>query len=588
MFCNICLESYNIVNRIPRNLSCGHSFCDKCLKKVSNGYEIECPKCRQKSKNNLPICYAIYDHLLLESNADIDESCKIHEYEKLQFYCNKDKIFICAFCLSSLHQGHFVSSVKDKIIADENVTIMNKWSSYFFTKKEEYNLKKDRLNKVLKELDSQKIKLGKELNQNYDKMIENFSKSKSEMLKEIEELYQLESGFLKETKQKIENTISKLNRYKTRVEDINDSFGTMSNQNILSLNMEEFSKEENEINTMIENLISEKTQIKFKDIKWNEDIIFNRRDILLEEFIKEETKLKDHIVFFGDCKDKIILTYDLDNKNWNKIETALSGEYEYLDYSSTCQFKTDTILITGGCIYSNYKTTASKNSYIAKFVTKDQISFCEFKPMISERFSHGMSIIKGVPYVYGGHNGTTTLNSTEYFDEKENCWKINQSNMNIEREIFAHCVVKDRYIYIFGGFNDTHLDSIEKFDTLQNKWRLLNVKMKKAFQNSTAVCISEDQIVLIGGYNGLMHKSIDILNLTNLQWTSVDKLKIPRRRAHCYKYNDKILIFGGEGTDVDHHIPETFDLKTLMTSNMDMQDMIISKSMNFWCSSIIK
>jgi hypothetical protein len=77
MNCQICLEGYNTANRIPKNLSCGHTFCDRCLKKVGTGIEIECPKCRQKSKNNLSICYAIYDHLLLEHKADIDECCKV-------------------------------------------------------------------------------------------------------------------------------------------------------------------------------------------------------------------------------------------------------------------------------------------------------------------------------------------------------------------------------------------------------------------------------------------------------------------------------------------------------------------------------
>jgi len=44
---------------------------------IGNGFEIECPKCRQKSRNNLPICYAIYDNLLLESKSDLDEPCKV-------------------------------------------------------------------------------------------------------------------------------------------------------------------------------------------------------------------------------------------------------------------------------------------------------------------------------------------------------------------------------------------------------------------------------------------------------------------------------------------------------------------------------
>ena len=80
MYCQICIEPYNIANRIPKNLFCGHSYCDKCLKKVniSFGSEIECPKCRQKSKNNLPTCYEIYNLLLQDYLSDIDEPCKVN------------------------------------------------------------------------------------------------------------------------------------------------------------------------------------------------------------------------------------------------------------------------------------------------------------------------------------------------------------------------------------------------------------------------------------------------------------------------------------------------------------------------------
>ncbi len=185
---------------------------------------------------------------------------------------------------------------------------------------------------------------------------------------------------------------------------------------------------------------------------------------------------------------------------------------------------------------------------------------------------------------------------TEFYDEKEKLWKIG-GNMIIEREIFAYCTLKDRYIYIFGGFNDNHLDTIEKYDSLHHKWRLLNIKMKRPLQNASAVTISDDQIVLIGGYNGNLHKCIDILNLSTQTWTSLDKMKmiVPRRRSHCYKFDDKvsymlnkIYIFGGEGTDVDENIPELLDLKTNTTSNFQAYDLIISKSLNFWASSIVK
>ena len=536
------MEHYNIVNRVPKNLSCGHTFCDRCLRKLATGYDVECPKCRQKSKNNLPICYAIYDYLVLENRADLDEACNLHEYESLQFFCNKDAVKICALCLTTSHKGHIVTSIVDKIVSDENEQILVKWRDYFSFKKEEFNLRKEKLVQIMKKIETQKTNLINEVTKDYDKLVEIFNKNKQDILNELEELYEYEVSIMKRISSEVKTSIKLSENLSTLAEDYNCKIQTMHDSEILSIDMNSLTAMDQEITESIENLINCKSKIKFKTIKWTDDIIFNKREILLAEAMRSESRLKSHILLFGDSKDRTILNFDLASRKWTKMEQTFSREFESLDYSSIAQYKPDTILITGGCIYSNYRNTATKNTYLANVIKENQITFSEFKPMICERFSHGLVVVKGVPYVFGGHNGICALNTMEAYDEKESQWKP-QCNLIVEREIFSHCVVKDRYIYVFGGFNDTHLDTIEKFDTLTNKWRMLNVKMKKSLQNSTAVTINDDQIALIGGYNGLMHKSIDILNLVTFNWISIDKMKVPRRRSHCYKYEDKVMSF---------------------------------------------
>ena len=63
--CDICMEEYTD-NIIPRILKCGHSFCEICLKKMSEiygGKKINCPKCKEECRilkgdiTNLPINY---------------------------------------------------------------------------------------------------------------------------------------------------------------------------------------------------------------------------------------------------------------------------------------------------------------------------------------------------------------------------------------------------------------------------------------------------------------------------------------------------------------------------------------------------
>ena len=46
--CSVCLES--LINKQPRLLSCGHTFCTPCLQLMSIGNIVNCPKCRSPTQ----------------------------------------------------------------------------------------------------------------------------------------------------------------------------------------------------------------------------------------------------------------------------------------------------------------------------------------------------------------------------------------------------------------------------------------------------------------------------------------------------------------------------------------------------------
>ncbi len=113
--------------------------------------------------------------------------------------------------------------------------------------------------------------------------------------------------------------------------------------------------------------------------------------------------------------------------------------------------------------------------------------------------------------------------------------------MNIEREIFAHSVIKNRFIYVFGGFKETNLDTIEKFDCETKKWELINAPMPRPLQNGSAVAVNDKDLYLIGGSNGNFQSFIDIFNTETKTWKTADvTLKIARRRSHCFFHNNKV------------------------------------------------
>lgn len=49
MECPMCYELYNNELKIPRNLICGHTYCEYCLNQTMQiKKRIECPTCRVK------------------------------------------------------------------------------------------------------------------------------------------------------------------------------------------------------------------------------------------------------------------------------------------------------------------------------------------------------------------------------------------------------------------------------------------------------------------------------------------------------------------------------------------------------------
>ena len=53
--CPSCFDIYDDTNKIPRNMPCGHTYCEDCLNKWFLAKNIiECPACRKKIDVKIP------------------------------------------------------------------------------------------------------------------------------------------------------------------------------------------------------------------------------------------------------------------------------------------------------------------------------------------------------------------------------------------------------------------------------------------------------------------------------------------------------------------------------------------------------
>ncbi len=90
--CPICLERFDKTNKIPKILSCGHTFCKDCLIKQKNKYKkIDCSICRESQTINDPnqlitnraIFDLLYNPKVEEGN--IFEHCDNLNLDRLEF-----------------------------------------------------------------------------------------------------------------------------------------------------------------------------------------------------------------------------------------------------------------------------------------------------------------------------------------------------------------------------------------------------------------------------------------------------------------------------------------------------------------------
>ena len=123
--CKICQVPYDEDDHRPRHAPCGHDLCSACVKTVIKEglFEwglFECPKCRQKSKIDVPDDFSINFGLIdvirafktnpILSGVTNDEMCKLH-YKGIRYWCLTCQIWTCEDCHASSHSSLIGCSV---------------------------------------------------------------------------------------------------------------------------------------------------------------------------------------------------------------------------------------------------------------------------------------------------------------------------------------------------------------------------------------------------------------------------------------------------------------------------------------------
>ena len=117
--CCICEEVYNVLEKKPLVLPCGHTFCRSCLQQLKSRNDEICPICRRNWQGQPLDCLTANLQLVINRSdetttmpkdkfAEDQNICELHKGDQL-LWCEMCKMLICNFCLLTMHKScHFI------------------------------------------------------------------------------------------------------------------------------------------------------------------------------------------------------------------------------------------------------------------------------------------------------------------------------------------------------------------------------------------------------------------------------------------------------------------------------------------------
>ena len=541
--CSICFERYDKKEKLPRILTCGHTFCTSCLIKIKEknkpDNKIKCPldsklEADKNSIEEIPINRVIVDLLDLnlpekikedknkqnknDSNIFLNVKNKLQSLYSLYDFSTKEISDSLSYLLLSKEKCensiiNYYDTLINKLI-NRKEYMLNILYNYIDEKNSYYNLLLEKLSSLSK-LSKDKIK-------KVDTAIKIQEKNDISDTDKIDFISSLDLNSL-EDNDFIKQLNFTLNEIKsgyipTVLYDKNENIEKFAETviNYLTLNIENiinYSEYENSINSNIkqlkENNDSKKeidnsfSLFKEENIQKKKDeahkklnhFFDNKINELSNSFSKMDLSNSPitKLLWFNQGTNKIF-SYDLigNNQIWKEINNM--NNFTIPISPSISQLSNDIAFISGGCTKIN---EVSKKCYLYK-----KGKFELLNDMFNERRNHFSLRVNEYIYVCGGiDNNSNHLNSCEKYSLQYEKWN-KCSPLNIERSHLSLCNVNNKYIYAIGGENKKNgfLDSIEKYSILGDSWECMKIKLPYKLECVGCITSNNKEIVIFGGY----------------------------------------------------------------------------------------
>lgn len=293
------------------------------------------------------------------------------------------------------------------------------------------------------------------------------------------------------------------------------------------------------------------------------DKIINKPELLNVCKIKEQINNKSIYIINPYEKNKKILSFDLENKKFSKLNFIDSGNFtkNYLESFRSEESEYNSIFLMHN---NNLYIITGRNSDLF-YIFNPQKNIINRLCRLKNNHSNGALInFKNALYCISGKYNK----KVEIYSEIKNEWtELNE--LNIERSYFSSCAVKNN-LFCFFGYNtptNKYLDSIEYYDInyKEKGWNYLNYKNKDLLQMNICgfMCMNSknEKIVIFGGINGILQSPVKKFyqliigkNLENNCFVEeINKEPLDIHKNRCYYFSNGIGQFEDENKNYMHY-----------------------------------
>jgi len=157
------------------------------------------------------------------------------------------------------------------------------------------------------------------------------------------------------------------------------------------------------------------------------------------------------------------------------------------------------------------------------------------------RFLSGSSVNGKYIYVFGGETENGFTNKLHRYNTETDTW-IELPSMSESKHTRGEFI--DNKLYVIGGYNGSTSNKIQVFNLETNNWE--NEYEMPFRVSANALTVDGNKIYIIGDYSN--QDKIDVLDTSDMSFTSLQNDMIGRRHFDAEIINDKLYIVGGNTT----------------------------------------